>query len=172
MAKCAYCGSNIIFGGKQQGDLRFCNDKCLQNGVLLSVLEEIPQDLLEKQIKAVHEGTCPKCHGRGPVDVHTSYIVWSALILTSWNSKPQICCRSCGIKSKVGSAFVSLLFGWWGFPWGLIMAPVQIVRNVAGIFIAPDPTAPSPALHKMVGLNIAARVVRQAQAERAGRQER
>lgn len=28
MAKCGYCGTTILFGGKKDGDLRFCNDEC------------------------------------------------------------------------------------------------------------------------------------------------
>lgn len=31
MARCNYCRSLILFGGKWQGELRFCNDRCLQD---------------------------------------------------------------------------------------------------------------------------------------------
>lgn len=164
MAKCAYCGSTIVIGGKRQGDFRFCNDKCLQRGVLLSALDQVPKDLLERYIHAVHRGNCPKCKGNGPVDVHTSYSVWSILVLTSWRSTPQICCKKCGIKAKVRDGFVSLLIGWWGVPWGIILTPVQVVRNFAGIFYSPDPSKPSKTLETMVGLDLAAKVV-QAQAQ-------
>ena len=37
----------------------------------------------------------------------------------------------------------SLLLGWWGFPVGLVMTPVQIVRNIARNLATVDPTRPS-----------------------------
>ena len=43
-----------------------------------------------------------------------------------------------------------MLPGWWGFPFGLIMTPVQVMRNLAGIFGGPNPASPSPALEKLI----------------------
>ena len=165
MAKCDYCGSSIIFGGRHEGDLRFCNEHCLERGVLLSVADQIPEDMLAEHVKKVHQGACPKCGGDGPIDVQTSHRVWSALIMTSWRSRPQICCGSCGFKAKLGDAFYSLVLGWWGFPWGFIMTPVQLVRNLAGLMSGPHPYEPSPQLRKLVALNLAAHVVQSSQAE-------
>ena len=159
MTKCAYCGSTVVIGGKRQGDLRFCNDKCLQHGVLLPALDQVPKDLLEKQIRAVYEGACPRCNGSGPVDVHTSHRIWSILVMTSWCSTPQISCRKCGIKAKVKDGLLSLFVGWWGFPWGVILTPVQVGRNIVGIFTSSDSTMPSKTLETMIGLDIAAKVV-------------
>ena len=79
MAKCDYCGSTIIFGGKRQGDLRFCNDRCLGNGGLLLVSRQVPENVVHESLWKVHQGRCPKCTGPGPVDVHVSHRVWSAL---------------------------------------------------------------------------------------------
>ena len=164
MAKCASCGSTIVIGGKKQGKLRFCNDECLQLEVFLSALNHVPDDLLEKQIRAVHKGNCPKCHGPGPVDVHTSHQVWSLLVLTSSKSNPQISCRKCGIKAKIRDGVLSLFVGWWGLPWGPIMTPIQVIRNIVGIFHSPDPTNPSWELETMVELEISGKVM-QAQAQ-------
>lgn len=159
MAKCACCGSTVIIGGKKQGDLRFCSNKCLQQVALLSALDQVPEDLLERQIHSVHQGDCPKCGGSGPIDVHTSHSIWSILVMTSWNSTPKISCRKCGIKAKVKAGLFSLLVGWWGFPWGILGTPIQVIRNFVGIFTAPDPAMPSEALQAMVGLDLAAKVV-------------
>ena len=159
MASCASCGSTVIFGGKSAGERRFCSDACLQRGALLSALDQVPPELLAKQTQEVHQGTCPKCSGSGPVDVHTSHRVWSAVVMTSWSSRPQICCRSCGIKGKVGDAAFSLFLGWWGLPWGVIMTPIQVLRNLAGIISSPDPAKPSKQLETMVGLEIATKVL-------------
>ena len=69
--------------------------------------------------------------------------------MTSWSSKPHICCRSCGNKTRMGAALFSLLFGWWGVPWGFIMTPVQVVKNVAGIMRGSDHPGPSDELLTM-----------------------
>ena len=161
MAKCSYCGTSIIFGGKRQGDLRFCNDKCQGAGILLSVSQQLPNDLIQPKVWEVHQGNCPRCSGRGPVDVHTSYQIWSALLLTSWKSRPHICCRSCGIKRQLGDAAFSLVLGWWGFPWGFILTPVQICRNLIGIARGVDPAKPSPELERLLRISIASQIYKQ-----------
>ena len=158
MAKCSYCGTSIIFGGRRQGELRFCNENCEGAGILLSVSQQIPNDLIQPKVWEVHQGNCPRCNGRGPVDVHTSYLVWSALLLTSWKSRPHVCCRPCGVKSQPGDAAFSLVLGWWGFPWGFIFTPIQICRNLIGAARSVDPTKPSPELERLVRLSIASQV--------------
>ena len=156
MAKCDYCGSTIIFGGKQNGNLRFCNDRCLQEGSLAAIAHQVPDNVVEQAVWSAHQGHCPKCNGSGPVDVHVSHRVWSALVITSWRSQPQVSCRRCGIKSQCGDAAFSLLLGWWGIPWGLVMTPVQIGRNIVAMSRPPDPTKPSAQLDRIIRLNIAA----------------
>lgn len=170
MAKCDYCSSTIIFGGKRQGELRFCNDKCAGRGALLQFSRQIPENIVQEAVLRTHQGLCPKCGGAGPVDVHVQHQVWSALVLTSWKSSPQISCRPCGVKSQlVGSAF-SLVLGWWGFPWGLLVTPIQIGRNVAGMLRGHDPLRPSPKLEKAIRMTLAAKAVAQqrSQATSAG----
>lgn len=156
MAQCAYCGTTIVFGGVRDGDLKFCNEKCHQNGYMLMLSREIPREIVDRQIMEVHQGLCPKCHGMGPVDVHTSYRIYSLVFMSSWSSIPTVCCRSCGRKSQIGYAVFSFLFGWWGFPWGVIMTPVQIARNIMGVFGGPDATRPSANLETIVRIAIAA----------------
>ena len=156
MAKCDYCGSSILFGGARTGDLRFCNHRCQQAGQLIAVSNQVPPDVVQARVWAVHQGLCPKCQGKGPVDVHTAHQVWSALLLTSWKSEPQVSCRACGIKRQATGLVFSLVAGWWGFPWGLIMTPVQVVRNVSGMLSGPDPQKPSAQLERIVRLSMAA----------------
>jgi len=159
MAKCAYCGTTILFGGVRDSNLRFCNEECHQNGHALVLSREIPQDLVYKQVKEIHQGLCPKCQGNGPIDVHTSYRIYSLLLFSSWRSIPNICCRSCGIKSQIGNCFFSVLFGWWGFPWGFIITPIQVVKNLAGILKGPDETRPSEKLENLMRAIIAQELI-------------
>lgn len=161
MSKCSYCGSTIIMGGAREGAQRFCNARCHQRGILLVAAQKLPADLIQKETWKVYQGQCPKCHGGGPVDVHTSYRVWSAFVLTSWANTPQVCCRSCGVKAKVAGTFFSLGLGWWGFPWGFIMTPVQVFRNLSGLMKTEDPTHPSPALENMVRISLGSKALSQ-----------
>ena len=155
MATCSYCRSTILFGGKREGNLRFCSTSCQERSFLNSVVEELPAEVVEASVRSTHSGNCPKCHGRGPVDVHTSYRVWSAVVLSSCYERQQVCCSSCGWKSKMGDALFCLLLGWWGLPFGLILTPVQIGRNLAGLASSPDYRKPSNRLRRIVRAQLA-----------------
>jgi len=165
MAKCDYCGSTIIFGGKRDANGRFCNQKCQGRGGLLALSRQIPESAIKEQVWKFHQGPCPKCSGAGPVDVHVSHKVWSALVLTQWSSTPQTSCRGCGMKSQLAGTFFSLVLGWWGFPWGLLLTPIQIGRNLFGIARPPEPSKPSAQLEKIVRMTIAGQNVRQQSAQ-------
>jgi hypothetical protein len=159
MAKCASCGSTIFMGGVRAGAQRFCNNKCYQDFKALSYSSIVPNDVLERKLEEVWRGNCPKCRGLGPIDVHRIHEVWSALVLTRWTTKAQISCRSCATRRQLGGVGFSMLLGWWGFPWGLILTPVQITRNVMGIVRGPDSSGPSPELRKMILVHLGTQVV-------------
>jgi hypothetical protein len=159
MAKCDYCGTTILFGGVREGNLRFCNADCHTNGYLCVVAEKVPEDIVAEHLSALHQGNCPKCGGPGPVDLHTAHFVWSAFIMTSWRSRPEVCCRWCGKKAKLGGLLSSATLGWWGIPWGIVLTPVQVIRNVAGLLSSPDPTQPSAELANIVRIQLASQFV-------------
>ena len=157
MASCGYCKTSIMMGGKRQGDQRFCNGKCMQNAQLVSAANLITAEAVNRRVQWVHLGNCPKCQGQGPVNVHTSHRVWSALLMTFWSSRPAMRCQSCGTKKIWGDTLFSAAFGWWGFPWGLIFTPVQIVRNLIALLHKPNPVSQAAALERMVRLDMASR---------------
>ena len=157
--RCAYCDTRILFGGKREGGLRFCNEERRRAGIQLSVSYQIPEQLIKERVAAVFNGTCPRCDGPGPVDVRTSYRVVSFLVMTSWRNRPALTCRSCGNKAKLRDTVLSLGLGWWGLPWGPVMTPVQVIRNVAGLLGAKDPSQPSCHLERLVRLNVADELV-------------
>ena len=135
--------------------LRYCNDDCLAQLAVAIAADGVPQDALVRAAQEVHGGLCSHCGGSGPIDVHTSHQIWSMLLMTHWTSTPRISCRSCGIKQQLGDFFFSLLCGWWGIPWGLIMTPVQLVRNLVGVLRAPDAMQPSERLLSHVRVMLA-----------------
>ena len=162
MANCATCGSTILFGGVRDGDLRFCNNECHAKGYLFEIAAQIPEEEIRRQVQEVHAGPCPKCGGNGPVDVHNSYQVYSVLLMTSWKTNQLVACKSCGTKAKIGDLLFSTFLGWWGFPWGLFVTPVQIFRNLRALMISPDPYSPSDSLEQVVRLGVASAVAQTA----------
>jgi hypothetical protein len=155
MARCAYCNTRIFLGGNKQGDLRFCNSECEQKGQFAAFASQVPDDLVRQETLKLHGGNCPHCSGSGPVDLHTTYRVWSAIVVTSWSSRPVVSCNSCATKRALGDAAYSLVLGWWGLPWGILATPVQVVRNVVAMVRRPDPDVPTEALQNMVRMHIA-----------------
>lgn len=156
MASCAACGETIIFGGKRVGERRFCNDKCVASGSVLAVAAALPESVVSARVWEIHNGRCPVCSGPGPVDVHSSYRVWSGLVITSYGTRLNIGCRRCGNRARLKDAGFSLLCGWWGFPWGLVWTPIQIGRNVMAMMRSEDGTTPSSQLTQMARLQLAA----------------
>jgi hypothetical protein len=148
----------ILMGGTQIGNLRFCNETCAASGQLLIRSQQVPEAHVQELVYRMHQGPCPKCGGSGPIDVFTTHRVWSAIFLTSWKSEPEVCCKSCGTKNQIGGVVTSLLFGWWGFPWGLIMTPVQITRNIGGMMRKVDNTQPSDELARVARIHLASEI--------------
>jgi hypothetical protein len=156
VSTCSNCGTTILFGGVHEGQLHFCGQKCRdQQAPLIRAIRNIPDDMVADLATEVHRGTCPSCGGPGPVDMYTAHRIWSAIAMTSWNSKPQVCCRGCGTKAKLIAIAFSGAFGWWGFPWGLVFTPVQLFRNFAGLISTPDPLRPSAELLTYVRTTLA-----------------
>lgn len=159
MAKCGACGTTILFGGRELGGRKFCGDACVARGQVALAASQIPPDMLRRRAQEIHSGPCPKCQGMGPVDVHSSYHVWSALLLTRWWSEPRISCRACGRKRQFSALIGSTLLGWWGFPWGLIMTPVQIGRNVSALLKEIPPREPSTLLEQAAALELGTKLL-------------
>ena len=160
MAKCSGCGTAILFGGVKRGNLRFCNETCAAQSQVAQAASRIPDEIIDAHVAQLHQGDCPKCGGPGPVDLRTSHRVYSAVVFTSWSSHPLLCCAACGRSEKIKNGLFSLALGWWGFPFGFVITPVQIIRNLIGItgLGEPDPEVPSPALHDVVLRSLASRI--------------
>jgi len=158
MATCATCNKTIVFGGVRDNGYRFCSKSCHRGGQLLIAAQEIPADVVKELAREVHSSACPVCgKRRGPVDVHTAHRVWSFIVWSSWVSRPRVSCRSCGLKFQFTATLSSLLFGWWGIPWGLIMTPVQVSKNFYGMARPHESTSPSKRLEEVVRFQLAAR---------------
>jgi hypothetical protein len=159
MKKCSSCNKRIAVGGAVFGDEIFCGDKCQKAGLLAATEDLIPEDIVNQEVGFIHHGSCPKCGGEGPNDLQKHYKIWSVIILTFQNEIPEICCRKCGVKKKLGGLFFSGLFGWWGFPVGVLLTPVLVILNLVGLFKLPKNGMPSKRLYEHVCMDLGARAL-------------
>jgi hypothetical protein len=157
MAKCDVCGTTILFGGKTVGNYRCCSDKCVAKSPVLLKAAALTSEEVKAELDKIHQGACPQCGGPGPTDIHWAHQALSFVIMSTWSSKPTLGCKSCGRKAQIKALAITLVGGWWGFPWGLLMTPIQIVRDIAAIAGGPKPDTPSPELEKLVRTNLAER---------------
>jgi hypothetical protein len=134
---------------------------------LLDIADQLPPEVVDSYMHVMQMSPCPQCEGPGPIEVHTSYRVWSAAVVTSWSNRPRISCKKCATKAQLGNMVFSSVLGWWGFPWGLVMTPVQISRNIWGMFYRPAVGKPSPQLVKFLKLNLASNYLAQRQRDAA-----
>ena len=149
MATCAYCGETIVFGGLKAGPFRYCNAKCQDKARVAAAASPVSEEAITVLAQQIHSGPCPRCQGPGPVDVHMAYWAWSALAFTRWGNRKQVSCRRCAVKRQAGRLIQSALFGWWGFPYGLLITPVQVWRTASHMMFPPSPTGPSAKLHEV-----------------------
>lgn len=147
MAVCSNCSQVILFGGIKHEGLHFCSKGCFNAGEeQRNIIASIPEESIREVLDEVHQGACPKCQGPGPVDVHFSYRVISLLVVTQFNTIPQISCTGCANRAKIKNMIISGLFGWWGVPFGLISTPFYLFKNFAGLLNPVSPHEPSDEL--------------------------
>ncbi|HEX7191149.1 MAG TPA: hypothetical protein VF381_06195, partial [Thermoanaerobaculia bacterium] len=71
----------------------------------------------------------------------------------------KIACRRCGLKTQLGNTVLSLAAGWWGIPWGLVMTPVQVGRNISAMLKGSSEDGPSPKLERAVRISLAGNAI-------------
>ena len=55
----------------------------------------------------------------------------------------------------------SIFLGWWGIPWGILLTPVQIGKNVVALFKSHSSVDPSAQLGQLVRIGIASQALRE-----------
>jgi endogenous inhibitor of DNA gyrase (YacG/DUF329 family) len=140
---CPTCGISVLFGGFKDGDKKYCSKRCYEADEINRIAMQIPHDAVVSQTNKIRNGKCPVCQGDGPIDVHKSYFVYSIIIYTSYKTNEHIVCKECARKKQFSDLFLSSLLGWWGIPFGLIITPIQIVKNVVILIKSPDQSEPT-----------------------------
>src|SRR4051794_13881621 len=77
--------------------------------------------------------TCHRC-GRRNASLRLVIFpyVYSVVLFTSKRAAAGIWCHSCRSALRWQYGLISLLFGWWGFPWGPLYTPGALIRSFAG----------------------------------------
>lgn len=144
MPPCSFCGTTILFAGIRHGDGHYCSETCADDGQSTH-LSQSDVDLCAAKI---HQASCPRCQGSGPLDLYLSHRVISALVVSYRESLHTLGCAQCGRKAQLRDLLYTLLGGWWSLS-GLIWTPITIVRNVAAMGQKRDPFSPSLELRTM-----------------------
>jgi hypothetical protein len=164
MAVCDYCSKRFGLFGVHADGYSFCSANCRDRArQLLTSLDGLPPQDIQSYIDKARGGTCAGCGGPGPLDLYQSYRVYSFVVLTRWSTHNHFVCRACARKEQMKSLGLSALLGWWGFPFGLIMTPVQIVRDIAAL-AGGDQQHASQRLQNIMKLNLARQITAQAAA--------
>ena len=151
------CGSFVLFGGVKDGEQRYCSKKCYEADDISRVAKQVPVALVEKFAMALHEGPCPKCNGSGPVDIHESHSVYSAVVYTKYQTKQHLLCKKCALKQQTVDLVGSLIAGWWGIPLGPIVTPGIVIMDVVSMSRNPGLSGPTNALKQRARMLLAAR---------------
>jgi hypothetical protein len=141
--------------------MKYCNNNCLARGPILIVAKGVPDHLVKAEAERIFKSPCPVCKQAGPTEIHFAHNIWSALVVTSWNSSARFSCKACGVKQQSLAAAKSLLLGWWGFPWGILGTPVTVLRNVWGMSRHIGASQPSKALLSQTRAMLAAESIAQ-----------
>lgn len=156
MKRCDACNGIVFFRGYPKHGFQFCNEACYESRFLAAIANEI-RDESRYIVDDLRHSICPECQGPGPLDVHTSYWVFSLIYYCQWSSKPKICCLRCGQNKKWMALLSSTFLGWWSIH-GIFMTPWQIGQNIYGLCKPPDPSVPSEQLSEAIRLQLASKM--------------
>jgi hypothetical protein len=106
----------------------------------------IPPEMVQGEVERIHSGDCPICKGPGPVDVYYSRWARSFIVITQWGSSVALSCRPCRNKKWLQDTTTTLALGWWGFPTGLVITPIVLLRNGWEFYFGPKASTPSKRL--------------------------
>ncbi len=128
-----------------------------EQGQINRVTAAIPPEMLQQYISEVHRGNCPKCGAGAGQRPYLAHGLVDARDDVYEDASAGELSAPCGVKAKLSAAVSSGVFGWWAFPWGFFVTPLQIMRNVKGIFAKVDSSWPSQQLAHLVKLDLAKR---------------
>ncbi len=155
--ECDYCGKSLrLLGSVKDGGQKFCSNDCLRTSRLMEAAVDIPEKDIQEFAYSLRRGPCPNCREKKrDIEIRKYYWVWSAAIFTQWGVSTKVCCKTCGVKANLASILGCVALGWWGIPWGILMTPVQVLRNLSELLRRIDKNKPSDELLLAAKLKLA-----------------
>lgn len=91
------------------------------------------KNALHKQVQVQPLMSCQKC-GRADETLRATAFLYviSIVVMSFKRGWSGIMCRTCRIKYGLFFTVVSLLFGWWGVPWGILFTIQAFFTNLFG----------------------------------------
>jgi len=157
---CDNCGKHAGRNAIRDAGQKFCSRTCWRAARLNEAAVDVREEDVQRLARDIRDGRCPRCGRRSsPVEVRQARWVWSALFLTRWGTTASTCCKSCGDTDQLVALLKCLALGWWGFPWGLLITPVQMLANIVGLLQRRDPPSPTHALVEVARMKLAAQLL-------------
>ncbi len=97
---------------------------------LQGLYENLSDEQLQRYAQALSALPCPSCNGTDEaLTAGFSSAAFSILVFTNYEKRFLISCPTCLRKRTTRATVSSLLFGWWGIPWGPIRTIQALVNN-------------------------------------------
>jgi hypothetical protein len=133
--ECDYCGNSAKRNPLFDNGQRFCSSKCLTAIRISEAAVDLSPSEISEKAQSIMNGVCPECSGHESiVEVRYYHRVMSIVYFTRYTKKSSLCCVACGRKKNIKSFWLTMLLGWWGFPFGLLFTPAYLIANMGEMF--------------------------------------
>jgi len=93
-------------------------------------LQEVDDQKLSEYAELLRSLPCPICKSTDEkLNATMTGSVISFIIMTNYEKELKVACPDCLDKANNKAMIKSVLFGWWGFPWGIIRTPQALLLN-------------------------------------------
>jgi hypothetical protein len=93
-------------------------------------LKEVDGQTLSEYAELLRALPCPVCKSTDEkLNATITGSVISFIIMTNYEKELKVACPNCLDKANNKAMIKSALFGWWGFPWGIIRTPQALLLN-------------------------------------------
>lgn len=158
--RCAHCHKKVWVSAIEDGDQEFCSRSCLSAARLEEAAIDIDDAEAQRLAAEIRTGNCPSCSAIGsPIEIRRYHWVWSAVLISRWGTSSKLSCRRCGVQTNLWAIVSCLVLGWWGFPFGILLTPIQIAHNMGEIRRRSERDVPSGELVELARMQLAARLL-------------
>jgi hypothetical protein len=124
--------------GLRPGVIEIIEDELKKRNLNLNILDGVKAQNKEYSIEEINELSkklrdlpCPLCGDKSSkLNGTIMHTVKSFVFFSTFRKEPILGCPDCLDKKNQESIISTALFGWWGFPWGLLKTPFYIYNNI------------------------------------------